>query len=413
MKILIVNTYDISGGAARAAYRLHKALQSIGIDSQMLVQIKNSDDSTVFGQQTKKQKVIYILRSKLDALPLRYYENKTLTDFSPAWFPFSDIVEKINASDADVVHLHWIAHALMPIKDLSRIKKPIVWSLHDMWAFTGGCHYDSDCGKYTNHCGNCPLLASNQSHDLSHRVFERKVKSFGKIHSLTIVGLSHWLSNCAENSTLLTERKIVSLPNPIDTHTFRPLNRDIARELLDLPLNKKLILFGADGATNNPRKGFAELSSAMHAIKSSNIELVLFGSGRLLNPPVFGFPIHYLGHIPGDLSLCILNSAVDVMVVPSIQENLSNSIMESMACGTPVVAFDIGGNDDMIDHQQNGYLATPYDPASLAEGIDWILNYSNPHDLSHNARQKVMETFEAKKVAQQYVELYKEVLGSK
>jgi len=224
------------------------------------------------------------------------------------------------------------------------------------------------------------------------------------------VGLSRWLAYCAENSTLLAERKIVNLPNPIDIHTFRPLNRDIARELLDLPQNRKLLLFGADGAMRNPRKGFAELSNAIQVIKSTDIELVLFGSERPLNPPVFGFPIHYLGHIPGDLSLRVLYSAADVMVVPSIQENLSNSIMESMACGTPVVAFDIGGNGDMIDHQQNGYLATPYDPASLAEGIDWILNYPNPQDLSHNARQKVMETFEATKVARQYVELYKEVL---
>ena len=410
MKILIVNTHDTSGGAARAAYHLHKALQSIGVESQMLVQNKTSDDLTVIGPQTKMQKGMSFLRPVLDALPVRHYKNKSQTLFSPAWLPFSGIVDKINASDADVVHLHWIVAGMMRLEDIARIKKPIIWSLHDMWAFTGGCHYDSDCGKYANHCEICPLLGSNRRCDLSYRVFKRKTKSFAKIPTLTIVGLSRWLANCAKNSTLLAKKHIVNLPNPIDAHTFRPFDKQIARDLLDLPRDKKLVLFGADGAMRDPRKGFAELFTAMHLIKSADVNLVVFGSGLHINSTDFGFPAHYLGHMPGDLSLRVLYSVADVMVVPSIQENLSNVIMESLACGTPVVAFDIGGNGDMIDHQQNGFLATPYDSTSLAEGIDWILNYPTPQDLSLNARRKVMETFEATMVAGQYVELYKEVL---
>lgn len=410
MKILIVNTYDISGGAARAAYRLHKGLQSIGVESQMLVQNKTSDDPTVLGQQTKMQKCMCLLRPELDALPVRYYKNKTQTLFSPALLPFSGIVDKINASEADVVHLHWIAAGMMRIEDIARIKKPIVWSLHDMWAFTGGCHYDSDCGKYTNYCETCPVLGSNSRSDLSYRIFKRKRKTFAKIPSLTIVGLSRWLADCARNSTLLGERCIVNLPNPIDTHTFRPFDRQIARDLLDLPRDKKLVLFGADGATRDPRKGFAELSTAMHAIKSDDVNLVVFGSGRPLNSPDFGFPVHYLGHMPGDLSLRILYSAADVMVVPSIQEAFGQTASEPMACGTPVVAFGATGLLDIIDPQQNGYLATPFNPTSLAEGIDWILNHPAPQDLSQNARQKVMENFESTMVARQYLELYKGVL---
>lgn len=410
MKILIVNTYDISGGAARAAYRLHKALQSIGVESQMLVQTKTSADITVVGPKTNVQRSISSLRLRLDAFPLKYYKNKTMTLFSPAWLPFSHIIKKINESDADVVHLHWITHGMMRIEDLAKIKKPIVWSLHDMWAFTGGCHYASDCGKFANHCETCPALGSKRRNDLSHRVFTRKVKAFSKIPYLTVVGLSRWLADCAKNSTLLAEKNIVNLPNPIDTHIFKPLKKKIARDLLDLPQDKKLVLFGADGATTDLRKGFAELSTATHLIKSTGVELLLFGSGHPVNSPDLGFPAHYLGHIPGDLSLRILYSAADVMVVPSLQENLSNAIMESLACGTPVVAFDVGGNNDMIDHKKNGYLATPHDPKSLAEGIDLVLNYHSPRDLSLNARLKVMETFEATLVARQYVELYEDVL---
>jgi glycosyltransferase involved in cell wall biosynthesis len=410
MKVLIVNTYDISGGAARAAYRLHKALQSIGVESNMLVQSKTSNDPTVIGPQNKIDKALSMIRPKWDELPLMCYKNKSSALFSPAWVPMSTIVKKINASDADVVHLHWIANGMMRIEDITKIKKPIVWSLHDMWAFTGGCHYDSDCGKYMNNCEACPELCSKKRKDLSHNIFSRKSKTFTKIPSLTLVGLSRWLTECAKRSSLFAEKYIVNLPNPIDTHTFRPLEKKIARDLLDLPQDNKLVLFGADGATKDPRKGFAELSAAMHLIKSTSLDLLIFGSGHSLNFPDFGFSAHYLGHMPGDLSLRILYSAADVMVVPSIQENLSNTIMENLACGTPVVAFDIGGNSDMIDHQKNGHLATPYDPKSLAEGIDWVLDHPTPMEISHNARQKVMETFEATKVAGQYVELYKEVL---
>lgn len=413
MKILIVNTYDIRGGAARAAYRLHKSLQSIGVESQMLVQNKTSDDPTVSGPQTRLKKIINYMRSELDVLPVRFYKNKTSTLFSPAWIPFSDIVDKINASDADIVHLHWIANGMISVKNLSRIKKPIVWSLHDMWAFTGGCHYDSGCGKYATHCNACPVLGSIQRTDLSYTVFKKKAKNFTKIPSLTIVGLSRWITDCAKKSPLFTGRDIVNLPNPLDTRIFRPIKKEIARDLLNLPMNRKLVLFGADYATHDPRKGFAEFCIAMHSVKSMNLDLLLFGAGRPLESIDLGFPVHHLGHIPGDLSLRILYSAVDLMVVPSIQENLSNTIMESLACGTPVVAFDIGGNRDMIDHQKNGYLAIPYSPVSLADGIDWILNYPSPQNLSENARGKIMETFESGKVAGKYVELYRKVIGEK
>jgi glycosyltransferase involved in cell wall biosynthesis len=412
MKVLIVNTSDTQGGAARAAYRLHKGLQSIGIESQMLVQSKKSDDPTVSGPQSKLQKVIGFGRYWLDALPVKFYKNKINSFFSPAWLPFSTIVNKINASDADLVHLHWIAAGMIRIEDIAKIKKPIVWSLLDMWAFTGGCHYDSECGKYVHHCESCPVLNSNKKCDLSYDIFKRKEKTFAQIPHLTIVCHSRWLTDCAKKSALLVDRYIVNIPSPIDTYTFRPFNKKNARDIFGLPQDKKMVLFGAIGGTNDPRKGFKELTSALRMIKSSGVELAIFGSGRPVNFEDFGFPTHYVGHITNDHSLRVLYAATDVMVVPSIQENLSNTIMESLACGIPVVGFDIGGNQDMIDHQQNGYLASPFDPTSLADGIDWVLNHPTPQNLSQNARQKVMETFEVTKVAKQYAGIYESVLKS-
>ncbi|MBN2781673.1 MAG: glycosyltransferase family 4 protein [Campylobacterales bacterium] len=412
MKILLVNTSDIQGGAARAAYRLHKALLSSVVDSQMLVMNKSSDDFTVQTMaNTKIQKGLNKLRPTLDSIPVRFYKNKTKTLFSPSWLLFSGVVDKINEINPDIVHLHWICGGMMTIEDIKRIKAPIVWSLHDMWAFTGGCHYDEECGGYLKECGNCKVLGSGKANDLSRKIYNIKQKTFSKCENMTIVGLSKWLSQCAQNSTLLKDKRHINLPNPIDTTIYKPFDKEKSRELWSLPQDKKLVLFGAMGATSDPRKGFEELSKAMQKLdKNSDIEFVVFGSSRPQNAPDFGFKTHYLGSLADDVSLVTLYSAVDVMVVPSLQENLSNAIMESLACATPVVGFDIGGNSDMIVHQKNGYLAKPFDTNNLADGIEWILNNDSYNELCTNAREKVMQEFDSVVVAKKYIELYREIL---
>jgi len=410
MKVLIVNTSDIQGGAARAAYRLHQSLQKIEIDSKMLVQKKTSVDPAVISPDTKSRRLEAVLRPQFDKLTVNRYRNKTRTLFSPAWVPFSNVAERINNIKPDVVHLHWIAGGMLRIEELEKIKAPIVWSLHDMWAFTGGCHYDEDCGKFVAHCGKCPVLGSIKTSDLSYKIFNRKLKTYAKIKNLSVVGLSRWLAESAEQSLLFKNKHVVNLPNPIDTNVFKPLDKDIAREMLGIPEGKKIILFGAMSATSDPRKGFVELSSALKLLDMKGVELAVFGSNKPEAALNFNFPVCYLGRFHDDLSLSILYSAADVMVVPSLQENLSNVIMESLACGTPVVAFNIGGNPDMIDHWQNGYLAKPYDPADLACGINYVLEYPTPEVLRNNAVQKVQECFEAEKVALQYCRLYEEVI---
>lgn len=412
MKILIVNTSDIKGGAARAAYRLHKALLSSDVDSKMLVQSKSSDDFTVLTETGKIKKNINKLRSVIDSIPTRFYKNKTKTPFAISWLGFSNIVDKINEINPDIVHLHWICAGMIKVEDITKIKAPIVWSLHDMWAFTGGCHYDEECEGYKSSCGNCKVLGSNKENDLSRKIFIRKQKTFSKIDNMTIVGLSKWLSECAKNSTLLKDKQHLNLPNPIDTNVFKPFDKEKSRELWSLPQEKKLVLFGAMGATSDPRKGFKELSKAMQKLdKNSDIEFVVFGSSRPQNGPDFGFKTHYLGSLADDVSLVALYSAVDVMIVPSLQENLSNAIMESLACGTPVVAFDIGGNSDMVEHEKNGYLAKPFESEDLAHGIEWIINNSNYNELCQNAREKVVGEFDSVIVANKYIKLYNEVIN--
>ncbi|EOW9092347.1 glycosyltransferase family 4 protein [Vibrio cholerae] len=409
MKILIVNTSDIQGGAARAAYRLHKALLAEGVDSQMLVQSKSSDDFTVLGPQSKLQKVMGKVRPSLDSIPIRRYKQRTKTLFSPSWVPFSGLVDKINGLNPDVVHLHWINAGMLRIEDLARIKAPIVWSLHDMWAFTGGCHYDDGCSAYKRQCNQCPVLVSNNVKDLSFKVWQRKQVVFPQLSQMTIIGLSKWLTECASSSTLFRDNRVVNLPNPIDTKVFSPFNNIDARKLFNLPLDKKLILFGAMGATSDTRKGFHELAQSLEYL-SQDYELIIFGSNEPQTLQGFKQKTHYLGQLHDDVSLRVLYSAADVMVVPSLQENLSNAIMESLACATPVVGFAIGGNSDLIEHQKTGYLAQPFDTQDLANGIDWVIQHKQPEQLSLAAREKVIREFDSKVVAGKYIALYEQML---
>jgi glycosyltransferase involved in cell wall biosynthesis len=342
--------------------------------------------------------------------PIKNYPNKTKTLFSSSYLDYSNISDIINEINPDIVHFHWICDEMIKIEDIAKIKAPIVWSLHDMWAFTGGCHYDEECGRYINGCGQCKVLRSKDEYDLSKTVFKRKQRTFSQTPNMTIVGLSRWLANCAKKSSLLRDKRIVNLPNPINTTQYRPVDKITARAILSLPEDKKLVLYGAMNAAADPRKGFNELEEAITKLDKPDIELVVFGSSRPENVSQSKFETYYFGQLNDDISLQILYSACDVMVVPSLQENLSNAIMESMSCATPAVGFAIGGNNDLIDHKTNGYLAVPFDSNDLAKGIEWVLYADNYDELCTNARNKVLEKFDSKVVAKQYIELYKEVL---
>lgn len=408
MKILIVNFSDSSGGAARAASRLHQSLLNLHVDSTMFVLMKNTDSYLVHAPKTNIEKVFAKLKALINPLPLKKY--KASAPFSPSFSSSFNLVKKINHLKPDIVHLHWINAGMLKVEDLNKIEAPIVWSLHDMWPFTGGCHYSNSCKAYEDSCGKCPVLNSNKNNDISKKLFRRKQKAFKSLENMTIVGLSKWLVQCSKSSSLFEEKRIVNLPNPIDTAVFKPFDKMKARELWNLPLDKKLVLFGAMSGTSDERKGFEELTSALAAINSKNIELLIFGSTRPETPFEFGFKTHYLGELHDDTSLVTLYSAADVTVTPSKQENLSNVIMESLSCGTPVVGFNIGGNKDLIDHKKNGYLAEPFKEEDLSKGIEWVLDDSIYNDLSESSRVKVVKDFNYKKVGQDYINLYKNIL---
>jgi len=379
------------------------------VDSNMLVQNKSSDDFTVIRKGGKIAKYLNKLMPIFDKLPLRFYPKRSKDLFSPSWIKFGDIVKQIDRINPDIVHLHGGGGGRMGIEDFARITQPIIWSLHDMWAFTGGCHYSGNCQGFLSGCGNCVFLNSGKERDLSRKVFSRKRKAFSQKDNMAIVGVSDWISHCSENSYLLKGKKHVCLPNLINTSMFKPCEAVFSRKLWNLPQGRKLILYGAIGATSDPRKGFKELGSAIRKLKSTNVELVVFGSGLPEHAPNFEFKVHYLGSLSDIASLVTLYSAVDVMVVPSKQEAFGQTASEAMACGTPVVAFRTTGLLDIVNHKENGYLAKSFDVDDLAFGIDWVLNHEDSNKISRNARDKVLSTFDSNLVARKYINLYQEM----
>lgn len=412
MRIILLSTNDISGGAAIAAYRLLKGLQKNGVQAQMLVQSKKSDDYNIIGPQSKWQKNFENLRPILDSIPVKFFKQREKIIFSPAILP-DNIFNKIQDINSDITHLHWIACGFIRIETLAKIKKPIVWTLHDSWAFTGGCHIPFECKKYINNCGCCPTLNSNKENDLSSKIWKRKEKSWKNLN-LTIVTPSSWLGECAGKSSLFCNTRVEVIPNGIDLNCFKPIDKNIARDILCLPKDKKLILFGSLSALSDKRKGFSLLKEALKKYfskESKDIELIIFGSSKPRDEENLGFKTHYLGRLNDEISLALVYSAADVMIVPSIHDNLPNTVMESLACGTPVVAFNIGGIPDMIEHQKNGYLAKPFETEDLAYGIKWVLEDDGRwKKLSENAREKVIKEFDIIKVAKRFTDLYKDIL---
>jgi glycosyltransferase involved in cell wall biosynthesis len=411
MKILNLSSFDTSGGAARGAYRTHQGFEKIGIDSQMFVQYKTGDSQTVF---TAQNKLIRKLQSMGDSFPLQFAGNSQYF-FSLQWFPGS-VASLIARLNPDVINLHWICNGFLPIEAIAKLNKPLVWTLHDMWPFTGGCHYSYSCDRYLSGCGNCPQLNSHSDRDLSSWVWQRKAKAWQNL-SLTLIAPSTWMAECASASPLFAGLKIVTIPFGLDTNIYTPSDRKLAREILKLPQEKHLILFGAIAALKDERKGFPLLQKALQKLSQAGwqdkLELVIFGSSASSDRLDLDFKTHNLGHINDEKILRLAYSAVDATLAPSTQEAFGQIASEALACGTPVVAFERTGLADIVDSHQNGYLAKYGDIEDLARGIAWILEDKDgdrQQKLRHFARLKAETEFAMEVQARRYVALFEEIL---
>jgi len=410
----MLNTFDNIGGAARAAVRLQSGLRGLGIDSELLVQFKGGDSDEVFCSAGGLTTLARRLKIFLGLLPVRFYPNKPENNFSPALLP-DHKASAVAGLDPDIIHLHWLGAGFLQVETISkldRLGKPILWTLHDSWPFTGGCHVPYDCTKYVENCGACPVLGSSRERDLSRRTWERKKKAWQDLN-LTLIAPSNWLADCARASSLFRNARVEVIPNGLDTEIFQPQDRENSRKLLDLPNDRKLILFGAMRATTDPNKGFQLLAQALQTLGQdlTTAQALVFGNDESAKLPDLGIPVICLGRIENEQRLAAIYSAADVFVAPSRQEAFCQTAAEAMACGTPVVAFGASGLLDVVEHQRCGYLAQPYEPDDLAQGISWVLEDRDRHaELSRRARQKAEEEFSQETMARRYLNIYQEIL---
>jgi glycosyltransferase involved in cell wall biosynthesis len=411
MKILMLNTFDEIGGAARAASRLLQGVRDLGIDSSLLVQYRTGKADGVLSHTGRLRQLARHMKTALGTLPVRMSPKAPENNFSPAMLP-DHLVPEAASVNSDIIHLHWMGAGFLRVETLGKLKKPLVWTLHDSWVFTGGCHVPFDCTRYRQQCGACPVLGSTREEDLSRRTWARKAQAWRNL-DLTLVAPSRWLAECSMSSSLFRDVPVHVIPNGLDTGQFRPRGKEFSRKRLGLPQDRKIILFGAIRAASDPNKGLHLLLPALRSLgdQASDLMALAFSSFDRGVMPDLGMPMTGLGRIQDDEKLSLIYSAADVFVVPSIQEAFCQTASEAMSCGTPVVAFGATGLLDVVEHQKCGYLAEPYDIVDLAHGIAWVLeNEERRTVLSTHARRKAIADFSLDKVAKRYVGLYESVL---
>ena len=413
MKVLMLNTFDVIGGAARSATRLQQGLRKQGIASELLVQFKGGEAADVTCKSGALSKLARRLKIFFGLLPVRFYPNRPENNFTPALLP-DRVAAEVAGLKADLIHLHWLGAGFLrveSVRQLARFGKPLLWTLHDSWPFTGGCHVPYDCTRYRQNCGACPVLGSQRENDLSRRTWARKERAWSGLH-LNLVAPSRWLADCAAASSLFRGARIEVIPNGLDTEIFQPRDKEYSRNLLGLPQDRKIILFGAMRATTDPNKGFQLLAQALQTLKQggSDLLLLVFGNDDADRFSELGVPVVGLGRVADERRLAAIYAAADLFVAPSRQEAFGQTAAEALACGIPVVAFGATGLLDIVEHQRCGYLATPYESEDLARGIAWVLADPARHaGLSRRARQKAVEEFGLARMAERYATLYRKL----
>ncbi len=423
MKILQISTYDISGGAARAAYRLQKGLREIGHDCRMLVKHKNTEDAYVYqissdpaGEDILRE---FLLNGVIQEHYIRSHRTKMSNTFFSIPYPGFDITPLPALQETDIINLHWVAQyqSVSTLRKLCSLEKPVVWTLHDQWAFTGGCHYGAGCEKYRVDCSKCPQLSGDLSL-LPEAVLKDKLSFFEGV-ALTFVTPSQWMGECLKKSRLFGDRRIEVIPNSLETDVFSPIPKEEARQILGLEKDTLTFLFGGEDA-NEKRKGFSELISAIEFLTTKSefkrlleikkVCVLCFGRpSEALN--AIGIPVVSLGYLGSDLEIRDAYCAADVFVLPSLEDNLPNTVLEAMSCGTPVVGFDMGGMPDMVQDGTTGRLVPVGDTKQLGEALLSLLLDSNIRkQMGGKCREKIEAEYPLRVQALGYSELYEDLI---
>ena len=425
MKVLILNTSDRTGGAAVASHRLMAALNNNGEKAKMMVRDKVSDDPSVvrMGRQWlmkwrfAMERLCILLRLRGNRQHLWEIDTASMG---------ADITKTREFQEADVIHLAWVNQGMLSLSGIHRILqsgKPVVWTMHDLWPATALCHYARGCDSFKTQCQDCKLLPQGGSaKDLSYKTWERK-KSLYNHSNIHFVTCSRWLEKQAKQSALFKGHFVTSVPNPIDTNVFCPQDKTKVRKALNLPVDKNIVLFVSQKVTDE-RKGAAYLVEALNKLitpttenpqpttfSAENTVVALLGGHSEELAQQITLPVHALGYVNGEQNLAQVYNAADVFVLPSLEDNLPNTLMEALACGVPCVAFNVGGIPEMIDHRKNGYVAEARNTDDLAQGLAWVLADADREALHHEALQKVARCYSQQSVAMRYVDVYSEAMA--
>ena len=418
MRVLIVNTSEKTGGAAVAANRLMEALINNGVKAKMLVRDKQTDCLTVVSAGDGWRQRWHFLWERWRIFMAMHFSKTHLFEADIANVG-TDITTLPEFKEADIIHLHWINQGFLSLNGIQKILssgKPVVWTMHDIWPATAICHYARGCCRYQNKCESCPLLPRRSVSDLSAVVWRRKNEILRKYH-ISFVACSRWLEGEAKKSALLKGQRVTNIPNPINSHVFCPSDKQQAREALGLPLDNHVILFVSQRVTDK-RKGLDYLVEAVNrmavqdASLKDNTAIAVLGGHSEEVADLLPLPVFPLGYVSDESKIVKVYNAADVFVLPSLEDNRPNTIMEAMACGVPCVGFNIGGIPEMIGHLKSGYVAKAADADDLARGIKWVLDFKG-EELSKEARRKVLNSYSQQSVAIKYIELYQETALSK
>jgi glycosyltransferase involved in cell wall biosynthesis len=406
MKILLLSFTD-EGGAGTATYRIYKTLLNSTLTIHYKVIKKTRKDKKILVQKFSIYFLNYLIKifninkfvSKIGNFKNRFTKDSSLI--------FTNFSEQINKSDYDIVHITWINNFLS-IEDIGKIKKPIVWTLCDMWPLGGVNHYDIWSKKLLWRSNNLKNKFKN-FFDINYWIIVRKILSWN--NKIYVVSPSKKLLNFANNSKILKKFSTNLIPWPIDKVNYKKLSN--YRRLFNLPVEKKLVIFACNNGINDSRKGF---DLFYESIKFSKIDydVVILGSSDLENiPSTFNRKFYCLGKFFDERKIAKLLNSCDIIVIPSLIDNLPLIGIEAQACGLPIVTFNGNGVEDLVLHKYNGYLAKLYNVKDLAKGVDWTLSNIKKKNLSKNSIDHINKKCNPSVIRQKYINLYKKILDNK
>lgn len=416
MKVVHLNNNDFHGGAAKSAVRLHLETLKKGITSRLLVLIKKNNYPYVYTLFNEKHSpIIASIRTRLERLYLKFYPKSKKYSWNHSWL-YAGLKFKLQNHPMSILHVHWVSSGVCRISELENLKYPIVWTLHDSWMFTGGCHVVGDCKGFEERCGVCPQLRDcGCGLDISRLGYNSKANLLKNKKDIVFVAPSSWIEKLAKRSSLLREARIEVIPNGIDLELFKVKNKDQAKEFFNISKNKITILFGAVNSTEDKNKGFDLFVDSLKVLSNTytlkSIEVVVFGNKDVVDLKVDNLTTVSVGFVESEQLMATLYSAADIMCVPSRQESFGQTVIESMACGTPVVAFGGSGIDDIITDKVDGYLVSPFNVNEYSDAIKELIgNEFLRKRLGIKAREKVEQKFDIKNITNKYIDLYSELL---